>query len=156
VPRFEVVTLIAAPPDRVFDVSLDVDVHTASMARSGEQIIGGVMAGRLEPGESVTWQARHFGLKWRMTSKITAWDRPAYFADEQVAGPFRHWHHSHHFQPGELGDTVMRDVINHAAPLGALGAIAEVLALCHYMPRLIRLRNHHIKTVAEAAPGPSK
>ncbi len=44
----------------------------------------------------------------------------------------------------------MRDVIEFAAPLGPLGRIAEMLALRHYMPKLIRVRNQHIKQVAEA------
>jgi hypothetical protein len=41
-PRFEVVTPIAAPPQRVFDASLDVQVHTASMAGSAEDAVGGI------------------------------------------------------------------------------------------------------------------
>ncbi|MER6951194.1 hypothetical protein ABT294_44990 [Nonomuraea sp. NPDC000554] len=86
-PRFEVVTHVFAPPERVFDVSLDVGVHTSSMARSSEKAVGGVTAGGLKLDESVTWQARHFGVRWRMTSTISAYDRPGHFVDEQVAGP---------------------------------------------------------------------
>ncbi|MFF4779656.1 hypothetical protein ACFY05_43275 [Microtetraspora fusca] len=43
----------------------------------------------------------------------------------------------------------MSDVIEFAAPLGPLGRIAEMLALRHYMPNLIRVRNQYIKQVAE-------
>ena len=39
-------------------------------------------------GQTVTWQARHFGLPFRMTSKITEYERPTHFVDEQVSGPF--------------------------------------------------------------------
>ncbi|MFE0131974.1 SRPBCC family protein [Streptomyces sp. NPDC059037] len=149
--RFEAVTRIAAPPELVFDISLDVDVHTASMAASGEQVIGGVAAGGMRLGESVTWEARHFGVRWRMTSRITAFDRPGHFVDEQVSGPFKRWHHAHHFEPDGQGGTVMRDVIDFAAPLGPLGAVAEWAVLNRYMPRLIRTRNGHVKAAAEAA-----
>ncbi|MEV0319826.1 SRPBCC family protein [Streptomyces sp. NPDC050658] len=156
--RFEVVTRVAAPPELVFDISLDVDVHTASMAASGERIVGGVEAGGMRLGESVTWRARHFGVQWRMTSRITAFDRPGYFVDEQVSGPFARWHHAHHFEPDGRGGTVMRDVIEFAAPLGPLGRLAEWTALNRYMPHLIRSRNDHVKATAEAAdrrsPGP--
>ncbi|MDH2428894.1 SRPBCC family protein [Sphaerisporangium sp. TRM90804] len=151
-PRFEVVTHVIASPGTVFDLSLDVGLHTASMAESSEKVVGGVTAGRLKLGESVTWQARHFGVRWRMTSAITAYDRPGFFVDEQVSGPFKQWHHAHRFQSDGHGGTVMRDVIDFAAPLGPLGTIAEVLALRRYLPRLIRARNQHIKEVAESAP----
>jgi ligand-binding SRPBCC domain-containing protein len=149
--RFEVTTEIAAPPQRVFDVSLEVEVHTASMASSGEQAVGGVTSGRLKLGDTVTWQARHFGLRWRMTSLISAYDPPGCFVDEQVAGPFKLWRHAHHFEPDGNGGTRMRDVIDFAAPLGPLGTVAELTVLNWYMPRLIRGRNGHVKAAAEGA-----
>jgi ligand-binding SRPBCC domain-containing protein len=150
-PRFEIVTHVLAPPDRVFGISLDVGVHTASMAGSSEEAVGGVTAGGLELGESVTWQARHFGIRWRMTSTISAYDRPRYFVDEQVSGPFKRWHHAHHFQSDGRGGTMMSDVVDFAAPFGPLGTAAEILALRRYMPMLIRVRNQHVKQVAETA-----
>ena len=152
-PRFEIITLIAASPRQVFDASLDVQVHTNSMEGSAERAIGGVTAGRLKLGESVTWEARHFGIRWRMTSRISAYERPGYFVDEQVSGPFKRWHHAHHFESDGNGGTLMRDVVDFAAPLGPLGVIAERVALGRYMPGLIRLRNEYIKTVTEADSG---
>lgn len=148
--RFEVTTGIAAPPRRVFDLSLEVEVHTASMAGSGERVIGGVSSGRMKLGDTVTWQARHFGLRWRMTSLISACDPPGHFVDEQVTGPFKRWCHAHHFEPDGNGGTVMRDIVDFAAPLGPLGAIAEFIVLNRYMPRLVRIRNDHVKAAAEA------
>ncbi len=46
----------------------------------------------------------------------------------------------------------MSDVVEFAAPLGLLGGIAEMLALRHYMPKLIMIRNQHIKQIAEVDP----
>ncbi|MGW5869104.1 SRPBCC family protein [Streptomyces sp. NPDC055239] len=149
--RFETVTHIAASPATVFDLSLDVDLHTASMADSGERIVGGVRAGRMTLGDTVTWQARHFGVRWRMTSRISAYERPEGFVDEQVAGPFKRWHHTHHFAPDGRGGTVMRDVIEFAAPFGLLGAGVEAVALGRYMHRLIDARNVYVKERAEAS-----
>ncbi|HVV14498.1 SRPBCC family protein [Amycolatopsis sp.] len=147
---FEVSTAIAAAPRRVFDVSLEVETHTASMGGSGERAIAGVTSGRLRLGDTVTWEARYFGLRWRLTSLISACDPPGYFVDEQVKGPFKRWRHAHHFEPDGHGGTVMRDIVEFAAPLGPLGAVAEVVALNRYLPALIRLRNEHVRAVAEA------
>ncbi|MFC4062354.1 SRPBCC family protein [Planomonospora corallina] len=151
-PGFEIVTHVMAPPERVFDLSLDVEVHTASMAGSSEEPVAGVTSGGLRPGDTVTWRARHFGVLWRMTSVISAYDRPGYFVDEQVSGPFKRWHHAHHFESDDHGDTMMIDVVEFAAPLGPLGKVAEILALRSYMPDLIRVRNRYIKQVAETTP----
>lgn len=43
--RFEASTSIAAAPRRVFDISLEIETHMASMAGSGERVIGGVRSG---------------------------------------------------------------------------------------------------------------
>lgn len=148
-PTFEVVTLIAAPPDLVFDLSLDVDVHIESMAGSGEEAVGGVTAGRLKQGDIVAWRARHFGIYWRMTAKISVYEPPNHFADEQISGPFRHWHHAHYFEPDAHGGTIMRDLVDFASPLGGLGVVADAFLLRHYMCRLICGRNEHLKEIAE-------
>jgi ligand-binding SRPBCC domain-containing protein len=153
--RFELVTPIAAPPERVFDLSLQVEIHTASMSGSHERAVGGVTSGRLELGDTVTWQARHLGLGWRMTSLISACDPPHSFVDEQVEGPFARWHHIHRFAANGTGGTVMTDVVEFAAPLGPLGRIAESAVLDRYMQRLIRLRNQHLKRAAEADGEPA-
>ncbi|WP_327092146.1 SRPBCC family protein [Nonomuraea sp. NBC_01738] len=148
-PRFEVVTLVHAPPELVFDVSLSVEAHIASMSASGERAVGGVTSGRLGPGDEVTWRARHFGVVWRLTSTISAYDRPSFFVDEQVAGPFRRWRHEHYFEAAGEG-TLMRDVVDFAAPLGVLGRLAEVVVLRRYLTRLIVVRNRHLTERLEA------
>lgn len=149
--RFTAVTAIAAPPPRVFDISLRVEVHTASMGDSGERAIGGVTSGRLKLGDHVSWEARHFGMRWRMTSLIAACEAPDYFIDEQVDGPFRRWHHTHRFEPDGHGGTLMRDIVQFAAPFGPLGRLAELVVLNRYLARLIRIRNDYVKAAAEAA-----
>ena len=53
-PRFQLVTMIAAEPERAFDLSLSVDAHVASMG-AGERAVAGVTSGQLGPGDSVTW-----------------------------------------------------------------------------------------------------
>ncbi|WP_214104803.1 SRPBCC family protein [Acrocarpospora catenulata] len=150
-PRFELATLIKAPVEVVFDISLSVETHTSSMRASRERAVAGVTSGRLALGDQVTWEARHFGLPWRLTSTISALDRPYSFVDEQVAGPFRRWHHAHYFEASGEG-TLMRDTVEFEAPFGPLGRLAELLVLRRYMVKLIMLRNQHIKRITEECP----
>lgn len=78
-------TVIQAPVERCFDLARSVDLHTVSMARQNEKAVGGRTQGLIELGEKVTWQARHFGITQRLTSKITAFDRPHHFRDTTAA-----------------------------------------------------------------------
>lgn len=145
---FEVVIDVDAPPRLVFDLALDIDAHLASMASSGETAVGGVTEGLIGLGEEVTWRARHFGVVWTMTSRVTEFDAPRRFVDEQVRGPFKTFRHVHLFN--EIpGGTRMTDQVAFTAPLGPLGRIAEVVALGRYLPRLIRERSEFLRQAAQ-------
>jgi len=154
-PRFELTTVITAPVERVFDLSLDIDVHTGSMAGSLERAVGGVTSGLIGLDQQVTWAARHFGIQWRMTSVISAYDRPARFVDQMVKGPFEKWWHEHRFTADGDGGTVMVDVIDYRSPFGLLGRLVDRLFLGRYMRRLIVKRNDFIKERAEAEQDPA-
>ncbi|MBW5422277.1 cyclase [Streptomyces sp. BG9H] len=143
-PNFEVVTAVAAPPGQVFAVCLDVEAHTRSMTDSSERAVGGKTRGELALGDTVTFQARHLGLTWRLKARITCYDRPRCFVDEQESGPFKRWRHAHHFEPDGAGGTIMRDVIDFASPLGSVGRIVDGLLLRRYMRRLISIRNAYL------------
>jgi ligand-binding SRPBCC domain-containing protein len=143
-------TVIAAPIGDCFDLSLSVDAHAASMRTSGERAIGGITSGVMKLGDTVTWRARHFGIVFRMTSAITAYDYPSRFVDEQQHGPFHRWWHEHRFTA--MGDhtTQMTDIVEFQSPLGAAGSVADHLVLCRYMARLLHQRNTWLKTTLEA------
>lgn len=146
---FTVTTRARVPLDDLFDASLSVDEHIASMSASRERAIAGVTSGVMRLGESVTWRARHFGVWFTMTSQITALDRPNFFVDEQQRGPFKRFHHEHHFERvGEV--TVMRDTITVAAPV--FGVLAERLVLVPYLRKLIRERGEHLTRALTGRP----
>lgn len=143
-------TVIHAPLARVFDLAISVDAHEASMRASGEQAIAGVTSGVLAFGDTVTWRARHLGVWWRLTSRITAYQRPLRFVDEQVRGPFHRWHHEHLFSWDEAAQaTLMRDVIRFSSPLGPVGRLVDLLLLGRYMRAMIVRRNRYLAWHAE-------
>lgn len=152
-PRIELTTLIAAPRERCFDLARSVDLHLKSTAATGERAVAGKTTGLLELGEEVTWRARHFGVWQRLTSRITAYDRPAHFRDSMVRGAFAPFHHDHFFDPTREGHTAMRDVLEFSAPLGPLGRLAERAVLTRYLARFLVERNRCLKAEAERTPG---
>lgn len=111
----------------------------------------GPRSGRLALGDRVTFQARHLGLRWRLTARVSEYERPKRFADEQQFGPFKRWHHVHHFTSDGRGGTVMRDVVDFAAPFGPFGLLADRLVLRRYMFRLIGHRSEYMKALLESA-----
>jgi ligand-binding SRPBCC domain-containing protein len=67
-----------------------------------------------------------------------------------LQGMFRSFEHDHYFEPLTATDTVMRDDLRFAAPLGPLGRLAEAAVLRRYLERLLIARNQLIRGVAEA------
>src|SRR5689334_13164669 len=102
-PTIRLETYINAPIERCFDLSLNVNLHTHSMAHTHERPIAGVTEGLMQLGDTVTWEAVHFGLKLHLTSKITAYERPRSFTDEMMHGAFQELHHFHEFVPQSPG-----------------------------------------------------
>jgi len=85
VRRIECETLIGAPPERCFDLSRSVELHLEAAASTGERAVGGVTSGLLGAGDTVTWEARHLGRRWRLTARIAAYDRRRFTATSRCA-----------------------------------------------------------------------
>jgi ligand-binding SRPBCC domain-containing protein len=141
-------THINAPITKCFELSISVDVHQQSTGNTREKAIAGVTSGMMELNDTVTWEAVHFGVKQKLTSKITKYQYPFYFVDEMVNGAFKKIYHQHVFT--ESGNTTtMTDIFEYAAPLGALGKLAEKLFLNRYLKKFLIERNNYIKLLAE-------
>lgn len=136
-------TKLAVTPDEAFDLSLSVAAHVASMAHSRERAVGRVNSDLLGLGDKITWRAWHFGVPWRLTSRITVFDRPHRFIDEQVRGPFHRFHHEHLFESVGTGSR-MTDIVEFEAPAGWLGRLAERFVLASYIRGLIEERNQYL------------
>lgn len=150
-PTIVLTTEITAPKTRVFDLSRSIDLHLASTKQSNETVISSRKSGLLTLEESVTWRAKHLGFYQQLTSKITSFDYPLYFADEMQKGIFKSFIHHHHFKDAADGKTtLMRDEFEYQSPCGILGKIADHLFLKKYMTRLLIKRNEVIKAYAES------
>lgn len=148
-PVIKLETKINAPIERVFDLSRSIDLHTESTSKSGEEAIAGRTSGLINLGETVTWRAKHLGVRQTLTSKIVTFERPTHFRDSMIRGIFKRIDHDHFFEQIENGETLMRDLFDYDAPLWILGKIADTLFLDKYMRRFLLERNKTIKEIAE-------
>lgn len=143
-------TEIAAPIERCFDLARSVDFHKHSMSSTGERAVAGVTSGLIGAGQEVTWEARHLGVRQRLTSRIVEFDRPRMFVDEQVRGAFASLRHAHRFEVAGEGRTIVTDDFTFRAPLGVLGRLAEMLFLTRYMRRFLEAHAARLKATLES------
>lgn len=87
---------IKAPIEICFDLARNVHIHTQTTSNTMERAIDGVTEGLLEQGDNVTWEAIHFGIKQRLTAKVTLMEKPYKFVDVMVRGAFHSFVHTHH------------------------------------------------------------
>lgn len=141
-------TTINAPQKICFDLSRSIDLHMSSMSHSKEKVVAGRTGGLIQKGEFVTWQATHFFVKQRLSSRITEMEEPQYFIDEMISGAFKSLWHKHEFvQSGYT--TILIDDFRYEVPFGMLGKLFNWLILKSYLKNLLMKRNQVIKRMAE-------
>lgn len=66
------------------------------------------------------------GIPITWVTEITQISEKKYFIDEQRAGPYKLWHHEHHFREIESG-IEMTDILYYKLPFGLIGKIINKL-----------------------------
>lgn len=147
-PQIILHTHIHSKIDICFDLSRSIDLHIYSTAKTKEKAIDGKISGLIGLHEFVTWEARHFGIKQKLSTKITQYNRPYHFRDEQIVGIFKSLKHDHYFEE-KSGWVQMKDVFHFESPVGVLGRIFNKLILTNYLKSFLLERNRIIKDYAE-------
>ena len=143
------VTDIAAPAERCFDLARSVEAHLQSGEASGERAVDGRLSGELQLGETVTWEARHLGVRRRLTVRITAFDRPRFFQDRMTRGAFKSFEHDHYFAAVGENRTRMTDVLRFESPGGAAGQLLSRWIIGPHLRKFLSQRNQVLKELAE-------
>ena len=77
-------------------------------------------------GAEIAYRIRVSGVPLGWKTRITDYDPPFSFTDEQAAGPYRLWRHRHTFR-ASAGGAVVADRVEYALPLGWIGRMAHTL-----------------------------
>lgn len=64
------------------------------------------------------------GVSMQWMTEITHVEKEKMFVDEQRKGPYKLWHHQHHFKPIE-GGVEMTDLVHYRLPFGVLGHLSH-------------------------------
>ena len=81
-------------------------------------------------------------MRWR--TLITRHEPPHAFVDEQLAGPYSFWHHTHTFTTVE-GGTLIGDHVRYLLPFGVLGRLARELVVKRQLDTIFRFREEAIR-----------
>lgn len=76
----------------------------------------------MREGALIDFRLSLFGVPFNWHSRISRWEPPHRFIDQQLAGPYRQWIHLHEFT-AERGGTRMLDRVDYVLPLGLLGVV---------------------------------
>jgi len=99
-------------------------------------------------GTLLDYRLRLFGVPFAWHTRISAWDPPHGFIDEQLSGPYARWVHTHAFASTGTG-TLIDDEVRYRLPLSPLGDAAYPLV----RRQLARIFDHRQRAVTTALLG---
>ena len=112
---------------------------------------------RMHPGLIILHRVRPlFGLPLTWVTEITQLLEGELFVDEQRFGPYRFWHHQHHFRAAE-GGVEIGDIVHYALPLGPLGDVLNRLLVADRVRAIFEYRREVLERRfgRVGAPSPS-
>ncbi len=86
----------------------------------------------------------YFELNW--LTEISHSNPPYYFVDEQRVGPYRFWHHQHHFTANG-NETIMKDILHYSLPLGMVGRLINRWIVESKIESIFAYRKEAIKKI---------
>ena len=94
----------------------------------------------IHTGTIITYTIRPMlGLKVRWVTEITHAEAPCLFVDEQRFGPYRFWHHQHHFRE-IAGGVEVEDLVHYALSFGPLGRFAHAVTVRRRLAAIFAFR----------------
>ena len=101
---------------------------------------------KMYAGQVIEYKLKPFlGIPFYWMTEITHVQDKHFFVDEQRFGPYRMWHHQHHFKAIE-GGVEMTDIVHYKLPFWFLGDIAHALFVKQQLKNIF---DHRYKIIAQ-------
>ena len=113
----------------------------------GFEIISEEDQGAMYPGMIICYKVSPFpGVKMNWMTEITHVRDQEFFVDEQRLGPYKIWHHQHHFKEIE-GGVEMTDIIDYVLPMGPVGKLMEPILVRKRLAAIFDYREEKIRAL---------
>lgn len=86
------------------------------------------------------------GIPMKWVTEIKYVHDKEFFVDEQRKGPYKIWHHEHHFKEVE-GGVEMTDIVSYEIPLGVLGKIAHPILVKRKLEEIFDYRFRKVEEI---------
>jgi len=102
----------------------------------------------MQPGSELRYSmAPLLGLSLPGATRIETVEKPDFFTDIQLKGPFSHWHHRHEFVAVYVSHTLVRDVVDFGLPGGRLAELLMGQFVTKEIEKLFAYRRETLKQV---------
>ena len=117
------------------------------------KVTNAVYGGTVYAGQVMTYDVKPLlGILLSWMTEITHVHPSAYFVDEQRKGPYKLWHHQHHFKAID-GGTEMTDLVHYRVPFGFIGSIANTLIVKKELRKIFVYRFQKVVELFGQWPG---
>jgi ligand-binding SRPBCC domain-containing protein len=100
---------------------------------------------RIYPGQIIEYKIKPlWGIEWYWMTEMTHVEPGKYFVDEQRFGPYRLWHHQHHFKEVQ-GGVEMTDIVHYKIPGGWLGNLLHTWKIRKKLEQIFAYRYKKIE-----------
>jgi len=105
------------------------------------------IATTIYPGQIITYKVSPLlGIPLSWITEITHVRDGVFFVDEQRAGPYRLWHHEHHFTDTGNG-VLMKDIVHYMLPFSIFGTLAHQLFVKRQLENIFEFRRRKITEI---------
>lgn len=101
------------------------------------------MISKMYPGMLISYKVSVAGIKLDWMTEITHVVDEKYFVDEQRFGPYKFWHHQHHFTEIE-GGVEIKDIVTYGLSFGPLGALANKVYVGPKLQQIFEFRREKV------------
>ena len=103
---------------------------------------------RIHPGMMIEYRVRPLlGIPVRWLTEITHVEQGKFFVDEQRIGPYRIWHHEHHFKPLDSGRIEMMDKVTYVLPFGPIGNLVHPFIVKPQLAKIFAFREKVVNEI---------
>jgi ligand-binding SRPBCC domain-containing protein len=98
----------------------------------------------MQEGTLIDYKLSLFRVPLHWQARISYWQPPIGFVDEQLHGPYRFWRHTHWFHDGGEA-TIIEDVVRYRLPLAPFSDIFHPLVRLQ-LKRIFRFRQSAVRS----------